>query len=201
MVLTMEYLVTMTTRVPPATTDAEVADIRARESTRSRELAEQGHLLRLWRPPLQPGEWRTLGLFAAAGGDRLEEVLASMPLRVWRTDDVLPLLPHPNDPAQPPAPASPPPGTATLPAEFLSSFTLTAPLGTSARATADLQARRALELAGPGRVLRLWTLSGEARTLCLWESGDTSKTPRDAGTGVQTTPLSPHPSDPALTDR
>jgi muconolactone D-isomerase len=47
-------------------------------------LAAQGHLLRLWRPPLQPGEWRTLGLFAA-GGDRLEEVLASMPLRVWRT--------------------------------------------------------------------------------------------------------------------
>lgn len=37
--------------------------------------------LRLWRPPLQQGEWRTLGLFAALDGDRLEEVLASMPLR------------------------------------------------------------------------------------------------------------------------
>jgi len=94
----MEYLVTMTTRVPPGTTDAAVADIRARESARSRELAQLGHLLRLWRPPLQPGEWRTLGLFAAADGDRLEEVLASMPLRVWRTDTVTPLSPHPNDP-------------------------------------------------------------------------------------------------------
>jgi muconolactone delta-isomerase len=124
-----------------------------------------------------------------------------MPLRVWRTDDVLPLLPHPNDPAQPPAPASPPPGTATRPAEFLSSFTLPAPPGESARATGDLQARRALELAGPRRVLRLWTLSGQARTLCLWESGGTSEMPGDAGTGVQTTRLSPHPSDPALTDR
>ena len=81
-------------------------DIRTREAAHSRELAAQGHLLRLWRPPLQPGEWRTLGLFAAADGDRLEEVLASMPLRVWRTDEVTPLSPHPNDPA----PACPNPG-------------------------------------------------------------------------------------------
>src|SRR5690349_9315320 len=86
--LTMEYLVSMTTRVPDGTPEEAVQDIRAREAAHSRELAAQGHLLRLWRPPLQPGEWRTLGLFAAAGGDRLEEVLASMPLRVWRTDEV-----------------------------------------------------------------------------------------------------------------
>jgi muconolactone D-isomerase len=25
--------------------------------------------------------------------------LASMPLHIWRTDDVMPLGPHPNDPA------------------------------------------------------------------------------------------------------
>jgi len=53
----------------------------------------------LWRPPLQPGEWRTLGLFAADDGEQLEEVLKSMPLRVWRTDEVTPLSPHPSDPA------------------------------------------------------------------------------------------------------
>ena len=94
----MEYLVTMTTHVPDGTPEEAVQDIRAREAAHSRELAAQGHLLRLWRPPLQPGEWRTLGLFAAADGDRLEEVLASMPLRVWRTDEVTPLSPHPNDP-------------------------------------------------------------------------------------------------------
>jgi muconolactone delta-isomerase len=204
----MEYLVTMTTRVPPGTPDDAVAVIRARESARSGELARQGHLLRLWRPPLQPGEWRTLGLFAARDGGRLEEVLASMPLRVWRTDDALPLLPHPNDPARPPAPASATPGAASRPAEFLTSFTLTIPAGTPARAAGDLQAQRAQDLAGPGHVLRLWTLSGQARTLCLWESGDTSGMPlaaepltQDAGTSVQTTPLSPHPSDPALTER
>ena len=81
----MEYLVTMTTRVPDRTPDEAVQDIRTREAAHSRDLAARGHLLRLWRPPLQPGEWRTLGLFAALDGDRLEEVLASMPLRVWRT--------------------------------------------------------------------------------------------------------------------
>ena len=95
----MEYLVTMTTHVPDGTLEEAVNDIRAREAARSRELAAQGHLLRLWRPPLQPGEWRTLGLFAAAGESELEKVLASMPLRVWRTDAVTPLTQHPSDPA------------------------------------------------------------------------------------------------------
>ncbi len=95
----MEYLVTMTTHVPEGTPAEAVEDIRAREAAHSRELAAQGHLLRLWRPPMQPGEWRTLGLFAADDGSQLEEVLASMPLRVWRIDEVTPLAPHPSDPA------------------------------------------------------------------------------------------------------
>ena len=95
----MEYLVTMTTHVPDGTSEETVDDIRTRESARSRVLAAQGHLLRLWRPPLEPGEWRTIGLFAADDRDQLEEILASMPLRVWRTDVVTPLSPHPSDPA------------------------------------------------------------------------------------------------------
>jgi muconolactone D-isomerase len=101
----MEYLVTMTTHVPEGTSEAAVQDMRARETARSDELAAQGYLLRLWRPPLQPGEWRTLGLFAAADGAELKTVLASMPLRVWRTDEVTPLWPHPSDPRGPAADA------------------------------------------------------------------------------------------------
>lgn len=95
----MEFLVTMTTEVPAGTPPDAVDDIRAREAERSSELAAQGHLLRLWRPPLEPGEWRTLGLFAAADRGQLDGVLASMPLHVWRTDQVTPLSSHPNDPA------------------------------------------------------------------------------------------------------
>jgi muconolactone D-isomerase len=77
---------------------ADIADTRSREAARSKELAAQGHLLRLWRPPLAPGEWRTWGLFRADDADQLEEVLASMPLRIWRHDTVTPLSPHPSDP-------------------------------------------------------------------------------------------------------
>ncbi len=61
----------------------------------------EGFLRRLWRPHLQPGEWRTLGLFVARDLDELEKLLASMPLRVRRTDEVTSLSPHPNDPAMP----------------------------------------------------------------------------------------------------
>ena len=61
----MEYLVTMTTHVPDGTPEQAVNDVRAREAAHSRDLATEGQLLRLWRPPLQPGEWRNLGLFAA----------------------------------------------------------------------------------------------------------------------------------------
>ena len=94
----MEFLVDMVTTVPDGTTDAEVDAIRTREAARSRELAAEGHLLRLWRPPLNPGEWRTWGLFQAADATELESVLSSMPLRVWRHDTVTPLTAHPSDP-------------------------------------------------------------------------------------------------------
>lgn len=94
----MEFLVDMVTAVPAGTTDAEVDAIRLREAARSRELAAQGNLLRLWRPPLEAGQWRTWGLFQAADATELESVLASMPLRVWRHDTVTPLAAHPSDP-------------------------------------------------------------------------------------------------------
>ena len=102
----MEFLVDMVTAVPDGTTDAEVDAIRMREAARSRELAAQGHLLRLWRPPLDAGEWRTWGLFRAADATELESVLSSMPLRVWRHDTVTPLTAHPSDPDSATSPSS-----------------------------------------------------------------------------------------------
>jgi muconolactone delta-isomerase len=196
----MEYLVTMTTHVPEGTPDQAVADIRSREAARSRELAAQGRLLRLWRPPLQPGEWRTLGLFAAADDGRLEEVLASMPLRVWRTDEVTALSPHPNDPGL----AAGPPGS-----EFLTTFVIDVPEGTPDRAVEETEAReaeRAEELAGQGHLRRLWRLPGRGRSLGLWQAAGPAQLqailrslPLDPWMTVQTTPLTPHPSDPAQT--
>jgi muconolactone delta-isomerase len=195
----MEYLVTMTTRVPDGTPEQEVSEVRAREAAHSAELAARGHLLRLFRPPLKPGEWRTLGLFAADDGERLEEVLASMPLRVWRTDDVTPLSPHPNDPGRP---AGPRQGT-----EFLTTFTITVPEGTPDQVVTGTEAReaeRAHELAEQGHLERLWML-GPGRVLGLWQASDPAEMqailkslPMDSWMSVQTTPLTEHPSDPAI---
>ena len=94
----MEFLVDMVTTVPDGTTGAEVDAIRSREAARAAELAAQGHLLRLWRPPLETGQWRTWGLFHASDATELQSVLSSMPLRIWRHDMVTPLTPHPSDP-------------------------------------------------------------------------------------------------------
>jgi muconolactone delta-isomerase len=195
----MEYLVTMTTRVPDGTPEHEVNEVRAREAAHSAELAAQGHLLRLFRPPLKPGEWRTLGLFAADDGDRLTEVLASMPLRVWRTDDVTPLSPHPNDPGRLTGPRQ-----AT---EFLTTFTIAVPEGTPGQVVAGTEAReaeRAHELAEQGHLERLWML-GPGRALGLWRAGDRAEMqailkslPLDSWMSVQTTPLTEHPNDPAI---
>jgi len=208
----MEYLVTMTTHVPDGTLEEAVNDIRAREAARSRELAAQGHLLRLWRPPLQPGEWRTLGLFAAAGESELEKVLASMPLRVWRTDAVTPLSPHPNDPASAATPSgSRVTGTGPGAREFLTTFAVTIPDGTPTETVSDTEAReaeRARELAGQEHLRRLWILPpgpGGGRALGLWQAQDeaemqaiTESLPLYDWMTVQTTPLTQHPSDPAI---
>src|SRR5262249_34582218 len=123
--IVMEYLVTMTTQVPDGTLDETVRDVQAREAAHARDLAAQGHLLRLWPPPLQPGEWQTLGLFAADNDDRLDQILASMPLRVWRTDHVTPLSAHPNDPAAARESTNAPPDPQEEAVEFLTTFTVT----------------------------------------------------------------------------
>jgi muconolactone D-isomerase len=94
----VEFLTTMITNVPEGTSDAEVDSTKAREAVHSRELADQGHLLRLWKPPVEPGEWKTLGLWSADDERQLQEILATMPLHVWMTVEVTPLMPHPNDP-------------------------------------------------------------------------------------------------------
>jgi len=193
----VEYLVTMTTRVPDGTTEAEVLDVRIREEAHSAELAGQGQLIRLWRPPLAPGEWRSLGLFAAADGDALEQVLASMPLRVWRTDEVTPLGPHQNDPGMP---------SSKEVAEFFTTFTIAPAAGTPAEAVDDARAReavRARELAVAGKLRRLWALPGEGRNLGLWQAFDGAEMlqivktlPLDPYMTTEITPLTAHPSDP-----
>jgi muconolactone delta-isomerase len=205
----MEYLVTMTTHVPDGTSEEAVANVRAREAVHTSELAAQGHILRLWRPPLAPGEWRTLGLFAAADRGELERVLASMPLRVWRSDEVTELAHHPNDPVvsaqRPPQAAAEETGT-----EFFTTFVVAIPDGTPAQVVKDAEAgeaRRTRELSEQGRLIRLWGLpawQGGSHALGLWRSEDAAQLrtildslPMAPWLTEEITPLTPHPSDPA----
>jgi muconolactone delta-isomerase len=206
---TMEYLVTMTTHVPNGTPDSAVAEIRTREAARSRQLAADGHLLRLWRPPLRPGEWRTLGLFAAEDADGLEEVLASMPLRVWRTDEVTPLGPHANDP-KPPIVGDAGAAADNAAPEFFTEFTVTPADAADQRyaEAVDGESARTRELADQGHLERLWMLPNEPGTwhaLGLWRAGNAAEMrtiadslPLDPWMTTRITPLTAHPNDPAL---
>ncbi|MFE6755469.1 muconolactone Delta-isomerase family protein [Streptomyces sp. NPDC057684] len=196
----MEYLVTMTTHVPEGTSQADVDEVRAHEAAHSRRLAEQGQLLRLWRPPPHPGEWRTLGLFAAQDAAHLEDALSSMPLRVWRSDEITPLTPHPNDPG----PAST--GASGAAKEFLVTFAPAATEDDTSQALKDAtaaEAVRAKELAGQGHLMRLWKTPGERHALGLWRARDAAEMqtvldslPQAPWLSMETTPLSEHPSDP-----
>ena len=94
----MEYLTDLVTTVPEGTSLAKVDELRAGEEIRAVELAKAGHLVRLWRPPLGPGEWRSIGLFRADDEAELHEILASLPLHIWMKVTITPLTPHPNDP-------------------------------------------------------------------------------------------------------
>ena len=95
----MEFLTNVTINVPEGILDATVEKMKKAEAARGAELAAQGYLLRLWRPPLRPGEWRTLGLFRADNEQELKDIIATLPLHMWMTVEVTPLTAHPNDPS------------------------------------------------------------------------------------------------------
>ena len=197
----MEYLVTMTTLVPNGTPERDITDIRAREAAHTDELALQGRVLRLWRPPLQPGQWRTIGLFSATDAADLDQVLRSMPLRIWRTDDITDLRPHPNDPGAQQVTLDP---DST---EFLTTLVLTVPPGTSAAAVKTVtvkEAGRARELATQQVLIRLWDLPGQGRILGHWQARDSNvmqtilqSLPITNWLSIDTLQLSRHPNDPA----
>lgn len=201
----MEFFVTMVTHVPEGKSTAAVDEVKDQEAAHSRELADAGRLLRLWRPPLLPGEWRTLGLFDARDEATLDTVLRGMPLRIWRTDDVVPLSPHPDDPGR--RSAGPGPSPRDAGPEFFTTFHVTYPVDASDEDIAEMEKReavRAMQLADQGLLQRLWTLPGDGRTLGLWEAGDAAlmqniveALPLRPWFSVEIVPLSPHPGDPA----
>jgi Muconolactone delta-isomerase len=58
-------------------------------------------LVRLWTPPVAPGETKALGIYRADSEEELDGFLGALPLDGWMQTTVTPLEPHPNDPTSP----------------------------------------------------------------------------------------------------
>ncbi|GAB2997193.1 muconolactone Delta-isomerase family protein [Mycobacterium bourgelatii] len=200
----MEFLVTMTAHLAQGTSEGQAADVGTLEAARSRELAVQGRLLRLWRMPLRPDEGCTLALFDADDEAHLHRAVAAAPPQIWRFDEVTPLGPHPNDPLGQGITIRPGKGP-----EFLITMTMTVPQGTPASTVDEAVAReagRARDLAAGGHLVRFWTLADGPdgpRTLGLWRARDPGELmaildslPLSGWMTIETSPLRPHPHDP-----
>jgi muconolactone D-isomerase len=95
----MEFLIEFEVEVPAGTPDAEVEQRQRAESAAAAKLAEDGHLVRLWRRPLVGDGTNAIGLYRAFSQAQLEDLLAALPLADWLRVTVTPLAAHPNDPA------------------------------------------------------------------------------------------------------
>ena len=95
----MEFLVEFEFEVPAGTPDAEVEQRQRAESAAAAELAEDGHLVRLWRRPLVGDGTTSIGVYRADNEAELDDLLGALPLADWLRVTVTPLKLHPNDPA------------------------------------------------------------------------------------------------------
>jgi muconolactone D-isomerase len=95
----MEFLVEFDLEVPEGTPESEVKARVSAEAEASAALGREGHLVRLWRPPVAPGERKALGLYRADDEAQLDGLLGALPLSGWMRTTVTPLAPHPNDPS------------------------------------------------------------------------------------------------------
>ena len=95
----MEFLVDFELEIPPGTPRAEVEQRQRAESAAAAKLAEDGHLVRLWRRPLAGDGTTAIGLYRASSEAALDGLLAALPLADWLRVTVTPLEAHPNDPA------------------------------------------------------------------------------------------------------
>jgi muconolactone D-isomerase len=94
----MEFLVEFELNIPERASESEVEERVSAEAAASAALAREGHLERLWRPPVVPGERKAVGLYRADSQPQLDGLLEALPLSRWMQVRVTPLAPHPNDP-------------------------------------------------------------------------------------------------------
>ena len=96
----IEFLVEFDLQVPAGTTESEVSGREQAESAAAAKLADEGHLVRLWRWPRTGDGVAAVGLYRAESAAQLDALLAELPLADWLRVTVTPLRSHPNDPAR-----------------------------------------------------------------------------------------------------
>src|SRR3954452_7801008 len=94
----MDFLVAFALDIPAGTPTSEISDRENAEAAATAKLADQGHLVRVWRSGAQ-GETTIIGLYRADSEAQLDGLLGGLPLADWMHVTVTPLGAHPNDPA------------------------------------------------------------------------------------------------------
>jgi muconolactone D-isomerase len=97
----MEFLVEFKVHVPDGACASEVEARNGAETIAAARLADDGHLLRLWKAAAAPGDTNVLGLYRVDSAAQLAGLLNALPLYDWMNITVTPLEPHPNDPLPP----------------------------------------------------------------------------------------------------
>ena len=105
----MDFLVDFDIRVPEGALGDEVAQREQAEAAAAAKLADEGHVLRIWKRPAATGGSTVLGLYRANDASELEGLLRNLPMYQWMKIEITPLERHPNDPvaAQPPVATGP----------------------------------------------------------------------------------------------
>lgn len=99
----MEFLVNIRIDWGNDKSEAWVREITQAEHAMAADLAERGHLLRMWRVPGRRENW---GLWWAEDATELHAILSALPVWPWMDLDVHPLGRHAVDPGAPMALAS-----------------------------------------------------------------------------------------------
>lgn len=73
----MEFLVEFTRNVPEGTPESDVQERESAEAAATAALAREGHLVRLWKPPVVPGERKAVGLYRADSAAQLDGFLGA----------------------------------------------------------------------------------------------------------------------------
>jgi muconolactone delta-isomerase len=95
----MEFLVEFEVEVPEGTPESEVEQLSRAEASAAAGLVGEGHLLRVWRRNAVADDTTVIGLYSADSQVKLDGLLRALPLAEWMQVRVIPLAPHPNDPA------------------------------------------------------------------------------------------------------